>query len=88
MTRANDTDKDVCRVRYYTPRQVAELLQLTPQVIYEYIKAGKLPAIRLRTRYRISAEDLERFLEASKVTAGNEVTHEDETLVIRGRIGD
>jgi excisionase family DNA binding protein len=60
------------RMRYYTPRQVAELLQLTPQVIYEYIKAGKLPAIRLGTRYRISAEDLDRFLEASKMNVGDE----------------
>jgi excisionase family DNA binding protein len=51
---------------FLTPAEVAELLRLRVQTVYEYIRLGRLPAVRLRKGYRISREDLAEFLEASK----------------------
>lgn len=47
---------------YYTPREVAEHLKLRVQTVYEYIREGRLPAIRLGNRCRIAHSDLEAFL--------------------------
>jgi len=47
---------------YLTPREVAERLRLRVQTIYDYIRTGKLPAIRLGNRCRIAQSDLELFL--------------------------
>lgn len=51
---------------FLTPAEVAELLRLRVQTVYEYIRLGRLPAVRLRKGYRVSREDLAAFLEASK----------------------
>jgi len=51
---------------FLTAQEVAELLRLRVQAVYEYIRLGRLPAVRLRKGYRISREDLAAFLEASK----------------------
>jgi excisionase family DNA binding protein len=51
---------------YYTPKEVAERLKLRVQTIYDYIRKGRLPAVRLGNRCRIAASDLEAFLERQK----------------------
>lgn len=51
---------------FLTPAEVASLLRLRVQTVYEYIRLGRLAAVRLRKGYRISREDLDAFLEASK----------------------
>jgi excisionase family DNA binding protein len=51
---------------FLTPAEVAELLRLRVQTVYEYIRLGRLPAVRLRKGYRISREDLEAFLESCR----------------------
>jgi excisionase family DNA binding protein len=48
---------------YYTPREVADILKLTVQAIYDYIADGKLRAARLGRRYRISPRDLQEFMD-------------------------
>ncbi len=45
-----------------TPKEVAELLQLTPDTVYRYIREGKLVASRLGRQYRIWRRHLELFL--------------------------
>ena len=47
---------------FYTPREVADLLKLRTETIYEYVREGKLRALRFGNRYRISQADLEAFL--------------------------
>jgi len=49
-----------------TPKQVAEILQIHTLTIYNYIRQGKLDAIRLGRSYRITPEDLARFIEAHR----------------------
>ncbi len=55
--------------KFYTPGQVAEVLQLRLETIYDYVKMGKLGASRFGNRYRISESDLQTFVEASKAAA-------------------
>jgi excisionase family DNA binding protein len=58
---------------YYTPQEVAERLKLRVQTIYDYIRKGRLPAIRIGNRCRIAESDLEAFL-ASQKTVPSAVT--------------
>jgi excisionase family DNA binding protein len=51
---------------YYTPKEVAERLRLRVQTVYDYIRQGRLPAVRLGNRCRISHSDLEAFLAHQK----------------------
>lgn len=50
------------QTRLYTPQEVADLLRLRVETVYDYIRLGKLPALRLGNRYRVEKADLETFL--------------------------
>lgn len=52
---------------YFTPEQVADKLQFTVRTIYRLIHEGKLPASKIGRKYRISEEQLERFMKAQEV---------------------
>ena len=52
-----------------TVRQVAKMLQVHPEIVYRYIKAGKLKAFKLgrngeneHKHWRIKEEDLMEFV--------------------------
>jgi len=47
---------------FYTVEQVAKLLQVHWQTVLNYIKSGKLEAVKLGRGYRISQEALDRFI--------------------------
>ena len=53
--------------KIYTLKQVAELLQVSKQTIYNYIKAGKLQATKTGKEYRVTNEQLEQFVKANTV---------------------
>jgi excisionase family DNA binding protein len=55
-----------------TPEQVSEILQINILTVYNYIKKGKLEAIRLGRSYRILPQDLDRWLELNRVNKGEE----------------
>jgi excisionase family DNA binding protein len=50
-----------------TPEQVSEILQLHILTVYEYIRGGKLNAVRLGRNYRVMPADLTLFLEENRV---------------------
>ena len=52
--------------KFYTPQEVADLLQLRVQTVYDYVRQGKLSAMRLGNRYRIAQTDLESFLDRQR----------------------
>ncbi len=52
---------------YYTPEQVAEKLQFRVRTIYKLIRAGQLPASKIGQKYRISDEQLTRFMKSQEV---------------------
>lgn len=47
---------------FYTVEQIAELLQVHWQTVLNYIKSGKLEAVKLGRGYRISKEALDKFV--------------------------
>jgi len=54
----------------FTPQQVAEYLQVSPETIYRYIKEGKLVASRFGRTYRIPQRNVELFLLATSTVGG------------------
>ncbi len=52
-----------------TPAQVAERLQITERTVYEWIRGGKVTALKLGRLWRIRQDDLEAFLEGARAKA-------------------
>lgn len=50
---------------FYTVEQVADKLQLHWQTVLDYIRTGKLEAMKLGRGYRIPPESLEKFIQES-----------------------
>lgn len=50
--------------KFLTVEQVAELLQIHWQTVLNYIKGGKLKAVRLGKGYRIKKQELDHFIKA------------------------
>ena len=48
---------------YFTVEEVAERLKVSHMTVYRWIKAGNLGAYKLGGEFRITEEDVERFLE-------------------------
>jgi excisionase family DNA binding protein len=58
--------------RWLTVQQVADMLQLHPETIREWLRGGKLDGVRLgerRTGWRIRESEVRRFLEPGKAVA-------------------
>ena len=51
--------------RIYTTQEVAELLKVTPRTVQQWIRTGKLPAMRYGRVLRVKAEDLAKFGKAA-----------------------
>lgn len=49
--------------KIHTTDQVAKILQIHPLTVLNYIKSGKLKAVKLGRVYRIREGALQRFLE-------------------------
>ncbi|MCK7626589.1 helix-turn-helix domain-containing protein [Streptomyces sp. RS10V-4] len=49
------------RERFYSVEQVAERLGLHVRTVRNYVRDGRLPAVRIGKQYRIAREDLETF---------------------------
>jgi len=49
-------------IKYYTIREVAQLLRLDKTTIYKWIKSGKIKAIKINNRWLIPAEEVERIV--------------------------
>ncbi len=51
---------------FLTVEQVSDLLQIHWQTVLNYIKSGKLRAVRLGKGYRISSEEINRFIKVNQ----------------------
>lgn len=52
---------------FLTVEQVAELLQIHWQTVLNYIKSGKITAVKLGKGYRISRVSLNKFISENSV---------------------
>ncbi len=50
-------------IKLYTLQEVANILMVTRQTIYNYKKSGKLKTHKIGRIYRVSAKDLQDFIE-------------------------
>lgn len=50
--------------RVYTTQEVAELLKVTQHTVQDWIRSGKLPAMRYGRVLRVRADDLAKFGQA------------------------
>ena len=52
--------------KYYTPEEVAELLKVSRETVYNWLRAGKLKGAKVFNFWRISETELKRLLEGKK----------------------
>ena len=52
---------------FYTPEQIAEILQVKPSLVYSLLKRGQLSGIRFGQNWRISENQLQSFLQLHSV---------------------
>lgn len=48
--------------QYYTIEEVAEMLKVAYLTVYRWIQAGKLNAVKAGKQYRISKEEVNKFI--------------------------
>lgn len=53
-------------IKVYTLEEVTELLHTTRRTLYRYIKSGKLKAVKIGGRWKVTDEALKDFLQMSK----------------------
>jgi excisionase family DNA binding protein len=53
-------------MKYYSPEEIAEQFNLQAQTVRLWIRQGKLKAIKLGNLWRISEEEMERFIKAGQ----------------------
>lgn len=54
-------------MKFYTIEEVAEMLKVSDKTVRRLIEGKKLDAVKVGTVYRISEEDLKKYLEENKV---------------------
>ena len=54
--------------KFYTSKEIAEILKLSNYTIGEYIRSGKLKAIKFGRVWRISENQLKQFLESKQTS--------------------
>ncbi len=47
---------------YYTPEELAAMLKVTRQAIYNWIQQGRMEAVRIGRTVRIPSDEVERLL--------------------------
>lgn len=52
---------------FLTAQEIAEALKLNILTVYEYIRSGRLKAIRFGRNYRILFEDFQKFVNEQRL---------------------
>jgi excisionase family DNA binding protein len=72
--------------RFFTPEQVAELLQISRVTVMDYLRKGRLKGYRVGKLWRIKEEDLEAFLEGGADEDRADVAAAEEALEDSARV--
>lgn len=54
------------RALFYTLPEIADMLKVSRQTVYRWVKSGELPAFKLGHDWRIKDSDLQKFIEERK----------------------
>ena len=57
---------------YYSPAEIAAILKIKTATVYRHIKTGKLQAIKIGNRYRVSAKQFDAYLHRNTVGGSTE----------------
>ena len=49
-------------IKVYTLDEVADIMKVTKRTLYNYVKEGKLPAVKMGKYWRVSQESLQAFM--------------------------
>lgn len=60
-----DNTKSLIGLRYYTLKEVGEIVGRNRTTLFRYIKQGKLKAVKIGQGWRVSEEDLREFLKGT-----------------------
>ena len=55
------------KMKVYTIEELVDILQVTRRTIYNYLKEGKLKAVKMGKYWRVTEKQLEEFLTPSNV---------------------
>lgn len=55
-------------MKLLTTKQVAELLQLNPQKIYQLVSEHKIPFVRIGSSVRFNSESLEQWIHENEIS--------------------
>ena len=58
------------RPRFLTVAEVADQMRVSNMTVYRLIKAGEIGAVRVGKSYRISEDDMDRYLASRYTEAG------------------
>ena len=58
------------RHRYMTVAEVAGVMRVSTMTVYRLIKAGELTAVRVGRSYRLTEDEIDRYLARSFTEAG------------------
>ena len=58
------------RARFLTVAEVADALRVSTMTVYRLIKAGDLRAVRVGKSYRLTEDDVDRYLATGFTQAG------------------
>lgn len=61
---------DNIQTRFMTVGEVAAVLRVSTMTVYRLINAGQLPAVRIGRSFRVSEEELDRYLAERHTRAG------------------
>ena len=56
------------KMKVYTIEELVEVLQVTRRTIYNYLKDGKLKAVKMGKYWRVTEKQLEEFLTPSNTS--------------------
>lgn len=59
--------------KYLKPKDIADMLAISPTTLYKYIKKGDIKAIQLGNEYRISKDELSEFIQSVRVKSKEEL---------------
>lgn len=56
-------------IKVFTLDEVADILKVTKRTLYNYVKDGKLPAVKMGKYWRVSQESLQAFISTGTTVA-------------------
>ncbi|MGR6918088.1 helix-turn-helix domain-containing protein [[Actinomadura] parvosata] len=70
-------------MEHYTVEQVAELLGLHVKTVRNYVRDGRLPAVRIGKQYRITKQDLATFTGLPVPAAATRPRHAEVSSIVQ-----